>query len=218
MANKQMTSEKFLSEIATLRDKLAELELSEHELRQTESALRETEERFLHLIEHTPDSFFVIEEGGRFIDVNERACQSLGYTREELLAISIFDIDDGFDAASFDEASAQLVPDVPAIQESTFRRKDGTTFPAEVRVGLTVMEGKRRLFTLARDVTEQKRAREASEILARENAVLAEIGRIINSSLDINQVYERFAKEVGKLIPFDRIAISVADLQHSITR
>lgn len=43
--------------------------------------------------------------------------------------------------------------------------------------------------------------------LARENAIMAEIGRIVSSSLDIEEIYERFARTVNKLLPFDRIAI-----------
>ena len=218
MANKQMASNQLLSEIETLQAKVAELEESEYALMQTADALRETRERFLHLIEHTPDLFFVIEEDGHFIDVNERTCQSLGYAREELLVLSITDIDDEFNAASFKEALAHLALDVPAIQKGTFRRKDGTTFPVEVRISLTAMEGKRQLFTLARDVSEQKKAQEITERLAKENAVLAEIGRIIGSTLDINQVYERFAEEVRKLIPFGRIAIHLVDIQNGTFR
>jgi len=63
--------------------------------------------------------------------------------------------------------------------------------------------------------TEQKRAKDAllkseeqTKRLARENAVMAEIGRIISSTLDIEEVYEGFAEEVRKLIPFDRISVN----------
>ena len=70
----------------------------------------------------------------------------------------------------------------------------------------------------ADDVTQQKAAMNAleitsssAELLATENALLAEIGRIISSSLNIDDVYERFAQEVKRLVPFDRIAISVVD-------
>ncbi|MCI0440994.1 MAG: ATP-binding protein [Chloroflexi bacterium] len=49
--------------------------------------------------------------------------------------------------------------------------------------------------------------------LAHENAVLAEIGRVISSSLHVDEVYERVAEQVKKLVCFDRIAITVADEQ-----
>ena len=47
--------------------------------------------------------------------------------------------------------------------------------------------------------------------LAEQNAVLAEVGRIVSSSLDIDQVYDRFAGQARKLIPFDRIVVTVLD-------
>jgi PAS domain S-box-containing protein len=71
------------------------------------------------------------------------------------------------------------------------------------------------LRTIARYITERKRTQEAlresrdsAKRLAQENAAMAEIGRIINSSLNIEDVYERFAEDVCKLIPFDRISIN----------
>ena len=67
-----------------------------------------------------------------------------------------------------------------------------------------------------RDVTDLKKAEEAlrkseeeARRMAAENAVMADIGRIISSTLDIETVYERFAKEVGKVISFDRIAMNI---------
>ena len=51
--------------------------------------------------------------------------------------------------------------------------------------------------------------------LAERNAVLAEIGRIITSSLDISEIYPLFGEQVRRLIPFDRIDIVTADLQRN---
>jgi signal transduction histidine kinase len=59
---------------------------------------------------------------------------------------------------------------------------------------------------------ERKRAEEVIKRMAEETAVLAEIGRIISSSLEIAQVYERFSGQVLKLIPCDRIAVNLVDL------
>jgi signal transduction histidine kinase len=76
-----------------------------------------------------------------------------------------------------------------------------------------------------RDITERKRAEEGlreseaeARRLAQENAAMAAIGRIISSTLNIEEVYERFAEEVRKLIPSDSIAINIIhDLENTIT-
>ena len=57
-----------------------------------------------------------------------------------------------------------------------------------------------------------KAGEESSRRIAHEKAVMAEIGRIIGSSLDINEVYARFAEHVRSLIPFDALVISLVDM------
>ena len=76
-----------------------------------------------------------------------------------------------------------------------------------------------RIISVIRDITERKKAEEArveseteAKRVAQENATMAEIGRIISSTLHIEEVYERFAEDVRTLIPFDRIAINLIDL------
>ena len=71
---------------------------------------------------------------------------------------------------------------------------------------------------LQADIVERKQAEEAlrrsekeAKRLAQENAIMAEIGQTITSSLDIEEVYDRFAEEVRKLIPFDRIVVNTID-------
>ncbi len=56
-----------------------------------------------------------------------------------------------------------------------------------------------------------RRSEEEARRLAEENALMAEMGRIISSSLNIEEVYDRFAEEVQKLILFDRIVVSIVD-------
>jgi len=84
------------------------------------------------------------------------------------------------------------------------------------RIFLAEEEEEASIVVSIKDITERKRAEEAlkqseeeTRRLAKENAVVAEIGRIISSTLDIDEVYERFAEEAGKLVPFDRITITL---------
>ncbi len=70
------------------------------------------------------------------------------------------------------------------------------------------------------DVTRLKAAQEAMRMaseeanaLAFENQILGEIGRVVSSSLDINDVYAGFSKQLSRLIEFDRLAISLVDLE-----
>jgi PAS domain S-box-containing protein len=310
-------------------------------LKNSQEALRESEKRFRLLVEHSTDTFLLHDLDGKILDFNQHACESLGYTREELLHLSIQDIDQDFILGKHKEKWKQMVPGVPIKIEGIHKRKDGMTFPVEVQLGVFELSGRKLLLGLVRDITERKqseqalreseerfrtmiegnldgvcvndkdfrfiyvneqstkiygfsreeligsdlrdyldeeskslladrenqrkrgmklsnlfqvniirkdgkvknaeisarsikdtkgnlntivilkditerkqaeealqRSEEAANRLAQENAIVAEIGRIVNSTLNIEEVYPRFAEEVRKLIPFDRITVN----------
>jgi PAS domain S-box-containing protein len=133
------------------------------DLRQTEEALRASERRFRVFVDHAADAFFLHDEGNtaRVLDVNRRACESLGYARDELIGMTPFEFDPDVTPALAEEVKRTLVAGEPIAFESRHRRKDGTVFPVEVR-GTAFWEGGR-LFSvsLVRDVTDRKRAEEA---------------------------------------------------------
>ena len=79
--------------------------------------------------------------------------------------------------------------------------------------------------SVVHDITERKRAEEelresekTAKQLSQENAIMAEIGRIISSTLNIDDVYERFAEKVCELIPFDRITIHILNPRENTIR
>lgn len=78
----------------TLSNQRLEEEIQER-LR-AEATLRESEERYRTLLDQATDAIFVSDMSARFIDVNREACEGLGYTREELLALSLCDVDPNF--------------------------------------------------------------------------------------------------------------------------
>ncbi|MEO1347410.1 MAG: PAS domain S-box protein [Cyanobacteria bacterium J06635_15] len=141
------------------------------ERKQAEEALRESETRFKTLIEQAADAFYVINVHGQILDVNQQACRSLGYTRDELVRLRVPDIQKKLGSEDFQNLWRRLVPGKPLTIEGIHQRKDGSTFPVEVGVGLLEFSGERYLLALARDATARKQAESA---LAR----LAEIGEL----------------------------------------
>jgi PAS domain S-box-containing protein len=128
-------------------------------------ALRASEQRYRAYLGQAADAVFVHDGNGRLLEVNPRACESLGYSREELLRLSVLDLDE---AVNPDQARA-LWADAAAGRRITFngrhRHKDGTRFPVEVNLGSFEMAGERVYLGLVRDTTERERDRTALQEL-----------------------------------------------------
>jgi PAS domain S-box-containing protein len=142
------------------------------ELRQTEQELRASEARFRTFVDHATDAFFLLDDDSTVLDVNRCACDTLGYSREELIGKHRSDFDVGLDDTSIQRLKQRIVAGEAITFETRHRRKDGTTFPVEIRVG-QFEQGGRRFLCLARDISERKlteaslrqRERELREIL-----------------------------------------------------
>jgi PAS domain S-box-containing protein len=116
---------------------------------------------FRNLIEQSSDAIEIIDPVTlRFIDCNESAHRTLGYSREEFLSLTIFDIDPLIDPAMLRRFDEDMIETGFATLESLHRRKDGTTFPVEVNVKLVKLERVYRL-AIVRDITRRKQAEEA---------------------------------------------------------
>jgi len=83
-----------------------------------------------------PDSLFIHDNQGWFVEVNTRACESLGYTRDELLAMNVTDVEQDFDRPAAQAAWRCIEEGTQNILYGHHRRKDGSIFPVEVRFGL----------------------------------------------------------------------------------
>lgn len=132
---------------------------------------KQSEMRFRTLVEQAVDAFFVVNAVGQIVDVNQNACDSLGYSRENLLRLSVTDIQITHSQADFEALWQQLRPGVPQTLEGWHQRQDGSGFPVEVRLGLLVLGDERYGLALARDISD-RRASQAAQ------ARLAEIGEL----------------------------------------
>jgi len=124
-------------------------------------ALQKSEERFRRVVEQAGDAMFVIDpSNGRLIDVNIQAGTTTGYTHDELLALSVPDIDPEFPSEKLGELIDGLKQGETVTFLSTHQRKDGSLFPVEIKTGLIELQGKIRLLAFARDISERKQAEE----------------------------------------------------------
>ena len=130
---------------------------------------------FRTLLDQTNDAIEVVDpETLHFIDINGRACIDLGYSREELLSMSIYDIDPNVDDAVYSKLVHDMQNSGFMMLESLHRRKNGSTFPVEVSIKQVRLD-KTYLVTVVRDITRRKRAEQA---LQESQAALTRVARI----------------------------------------
>lgn len=131
------------------------------ELRSAEQELRASEARFRTVFDRATDAFFLLDTQLNVVDANRQACDSLGFSRDELIGMHPRDWDVDLDEAYIRRLAIQAGPGRPLTFETRHRRKDGTVFPVEVRTGAFRREDTVYYLALARDITERKRAEEA---------------------------------------------------------
>src|SRR6185503_9722606 len=90
---------------------------------------------FRTLIERSNDSLEIIDaRTRRFLDVNEKACRDLGYTREELLSLTVRDVNPKASEEALERIERLCEQTGFALLESVHRRKDGSIFPVEINI------------------------------------------------------------------------------------
>ena len=196
------------------------------ERKKTEEALRQSEEKYRNILESIEEGYYEVDLTGNFTFLNPAACRIHGYLQEELMGMNDRQYTDKENSKKVFQAFNRVYRTGESGVVCGFEliRKDGTKRHVEVSVSLKKdSSGKPIGFRgIVRDITDIKRAVEelerekrAAQRLAEENESVGAIGRIISSTLEIENVYERFAQEVGKLIPFDRISVNIPDPETS---
>ncbi len=129
------------------------------------------------LIDQLTDLVFIIDpEDLTLLEVNDAACQVLGYSCDSLRGMKLVHIDQEIeDFAELSQTRSMLIERQEIHYESKLIRKDGATFPVEVKAKLVESEGKSYICAVARDLTVRKKQEDA---LIERNRVLEEFKRI----------------------------------------
>jgi len=186
--------------------------------RQTQDALRESEQRFRSLFEHSPMAYQSLDESGCYIDVNDRLCTLLGYRPEEILGRSFSDFWSPDTKRSFAEKFAGFKQAGLTIGELQLIRKDGT--------GITVLlegqiqqdaEGKFvRTHCLLHDMTEERSVQQQlqrQERLAAIGQLAAGIAHDFNNIMSVIVMYAQMTAQAPGLTERERARLATIDQQ-----
>jgi PAS domain S-box-containing protein len=176
-----------------LRNQLRRWEEETEKRREAEKALS----HYQLLADHTRDLIlFVKRDDGRIIEANAAAERAYGYSREELLSLSINDLRLPAEW-NLTEEQMSKADQGGILFETSHVRKDGTTFPVEVNSQGIDIDGTRTLISVIRDITDRRRAEE--QLLIKNSAIESSMSAIGLADMDgrVFYVNEAFVKLWG---------------------
>ena len=226
MTDQSKTNQESIGEVSRLKQRIKDLETSEVERKRVEQELAKSHDLLTNLARLVPSVIYqyrLYPDGRSAFPYSSPGMNDIyEVTPEEVRedATPVF---------------GRLHPDdydhvVNTIQESASTLR---TFYCEFRVILPrqglrwrwsqahperLLDGSILWHGIISDITERKQVDESARRLAKENATMAEIGQIVSSTINIDEVYEAFAEQVKKILPFDRIVISIIDSKKNTTR
>ena len=185
----------------------ADFKRAEADLNATIAALQDTKRRAEHsesryrtLIEQAADALFVFDLDSRFVEVNQQACDSLGYTGAELLQMCITDIAPNYDLEKARHRWLAFEPGKKYSVTAVHRRKDGSLFPVDIHLAVLQIDDEKLIMALASDITERQQAFNAlqqSRLKLQQAQAIARLGswdydlasRILSWSEELYQIY-----------------------------
>jgi PAS domain S-box-containing protein len=174
------TSAQLLKDLSEARRRLAGLERLLAEKNRTEEALRETEQRYRALFEQAADHILVFDsETLKPVAFNQRVCDDLGYTREEILSMTIADLDVKDSAEVIAQRTKNIINNGPQTIETLVRTKSGEVRNHWTNITAINTGGRILIQTIARNITDRKKMEEElrlSQMRLNEAQALAQTG------------------------------------------
>jgi PAS domain S-box-containing protein len=131
------------------------------ERKQAETALRESEEKYRLVFSQERDAILLTDADSlEFLDVNEAALRLYGYSRAEFLTMKATDLSHEPDHSRITLKQGAEVGGVH-VPLRWHRKEDGTVFPVEISAGPFTWNGRNVICSIARDITERRRAEES---------------------------------------------------------
>jgi two-component system, cell cycle sensor histidine kinase and response regulator CckA len=215
MKDVERSREELLKEVDRLRIRLEELEKPAGKMEGRPGAPRESDEDYRLLFESNGVGALMIEEDMNVSLVNKEFERLAGYSQEDIRQGKKWTelvSPESMEKMKEYHRLRRVDPEkVPRSYETQVVTKGGRTI--DVLIIGRMIPGTRKTLVSFLDITQLKQVEREVSRLAHENALLTEISRIFSSTLEIDEVIERFAREAQKLIPFTRVSVNILNAE-----
>jgi PAS domain S-box-containing protein len=216
MRDRDKTKEQLVNELILLRQRITELETLETERKQAE----EWESKYRYLFEDLNNAAFLADaENGRILEVNKEGEVLLGRTREEIIGMHQSKLHPPEKAKEYRQRFATHIEKGRAADyEGEVIRKDGSIVPVNISAAPFTVEGKRLIFGLFRDITEQKQAERTLRESERRYRLLAENVTDVISSTNVKTLRPTYmSPSVTRLLGYSVEEAMNRTLKESLT-
>ncbi len=174
-------------------------------LKEREEEIRDEKDRFKQMLDKAPEGFEVLSLDGEFLYVNDRAVEVNGYSRDELLSMTVADI--GPDIDDLEATTArwkEMSPGEIRAIETKHKTKDGRIFPAELRMTKMIFDGEPLMTAFVRDISDRK---EAEKEIEKVTGALAEgnLSRKIESEMTGD--YAKIKEDINGMVESIRTVV-----------
>jgi PAS domain S-box-containing protein len=200
MDDQQKTKKQLIQELTSAHAQIAKLETVVAQLEQVQDASFKAQ----FSIDHAPEGASWVRADGSFAYVNDTMCNIIGYSREELLTMSVFDIDPLMSKETWPGIWQKVRENKIPLHETQHRTKDGRIIPVEIAANYLKYEGQEYNCTFILDLTERKQAeaalRDSEERQRRQILETVPTGMSITRLTDSVLLYanEQFGAMFGK--------------------
>lgn len=185
--------------------------------KRAEEALKESEERYRSLVNNSPDGIFVIDFKGRLLSVNKAMTKVLGYSREELLSMTIWDFIGKKQKPLYEKRIRRLKKGETVLEPAEYevKARNGKTYLVEIRSVPYRKGGKIiGLQGIARDITERKKMEAKLKKYSERLETLRKMDLAILETKSPHEVARAAISHIKKLIPCERVSVALFDFEN----
>src|SRR5215210_6843304 len=187
------------------------------ERRRTEESLRKSEERFRWTFEQAAENIFVVDpDSRRILDANAALQHLLGYTLNELRAMTLYDLVVQ-DHESVDRNMERVVANGNFfVGERKYSRKDGSSVDVEVNAGGIPYGESQAVCVVAHNITERKRTETALRQSLSVLLALREAGQVLSSTLESDEIVTRLLEIMRSVAGLTAAVVSRYDREGNL--